>query len=137
MGAIDHAVQIQDPIETPGQLRERFEGFLELSRAVFWEQDENYRFTLVASGSRAGRSLDAGIRLGSVRWDDGAIPVGDDGGWERHPALLDARLPFIDFVFSRATVDGGFCYISTSGQPVFDGTGRFRGYRGLARDVTT
>jgi len=27
-------------------------------------------------------------------------------------------------------------YISTSGQPVFDEKGRFRGYRGIAKDVT-
>src|SRR5262249_50789834 len=38
--------------------------------------------------------------------------------------------------FKRPDSKVGTRYVSTSGQPVFDENGRFRGYRGVARDIT-
>src|SRR5262249_42185986 len=56
--------------------------------------------------------------------------------WRRHQADLDARRPFRDFRFQRVGLDGTVRHISISGRPVFDETGRFRGYSGNARDIT-
>ncbi len=116
---------------------ERFNSLLDLSSEWYWEQDENYRFTLI-TGARFGKTgIDPQQYLGTMRWDHGAVPVGDNGSWEKHKALLKARQPFADFVIRRGDSDGEFRYLSTSGQPVFDEKKRFRGYRGIARDVTT
>src|SRR5205814_10207419 len=43
--------------------------------------------------------------------------------------------PFGDFEMQR-TVPGGSVWVSISGEPVFDAQGRFRGYRGVGKDIT-
>jgi diguanylate cyclase (GGDEF)-like protein len=51
-------------------------------------------------------------------------------------AVLNSQLPFRDFEFARVMPDGGTRYFSVSGEPRFDSTGAFLGYRGVGRDVT-
>jgi signal transduction histidine kinase/ActR/RegA family two-component response regulator len=53
-----------------------------------------------------------------------------------HEAQLLAREPFTDFRFARFGPDGEKVHISISGKPIFDGQGRFLGYRGAGRDIT-
>jgi diguanylate cyclase (GGDEF)-like protein/PAS domain S-box-containing protein len=50
--------------------------------------------------------------------------------------VLDAHRPFRDFEFSRLGADGTERHISISGDPVFDGSGAFKGYRGVGTDIT-
>jgi diguanylate cyclase (GGDEF)-like protein/PAS domain S-box-containing protein len=119
-----------------GEREERFESFIELSSEGYWEQDERYRFTVITGGTLVRSGLDPKSYLGTTRWDHGAVPVGDGGSWDDHKALLRARQPFTDFLMRRCDAKGETRYISASGQPVFDEYGRFRGYRGIARDVT-
>ena len=51
-------------------------------------------------------------------------------------ANIAARRPFIDFVYSRTKSDGSQQYLMVSGEPMFDSSGRFTGYRGIGKDVT-
>src|SRR6266581_6391911 len=136
MGAKKKPNKPQDSSEEVRRWEERFESFIELSSEWYWEQDEDCRFTLVTASSAGHGGIDTKRFLGTYRWDRGAVPAGDDGNWEKHKALLKARQPFSDFLFKRPDSKGGLRYISTSGQPVFDDKGRFRGYRGTAKDVT-
>src|SRR6266699_1256410 len=136
MGARKNLKKPQDPNEELRRWEERFESLIELSSEWYWEQDKDCRFTLV-TGSAAGHGgLDTKKFLGTYRWDRGAVPVGDGGSWDKHKAALKARQPFTDFLFKRPDSKGGMRYISTSGQPIVDGKGRFRGYRGIAKDIT-
>jgi diguanylate cyclase (GGDEF)-like protein/PAS domain S-box-containing protein len=114
---------------------ERFTTLLELSSEWYWEQDENYRFTLIIGAALGSSGVDPQQYLGTQRWDHGAIPVGDDGSWDRHKAILEERQLFADFIFRRVDAQGEIHYISSSGQPVFEGQ-RFIGYRGIAKDIT-
>src|SRR5688572_11014418 len=75
----------------------------------------------------------ARLVLGKRRWESG---LQTEGGWDAHRALLAARKPFRDLIMWRDFEDGSRRYISTSGEPVFDARKRFRGYRGIARDIT-
>lgn len=113
----------------------RLHTILELSTEWYWEQDEQYRFTLFLGARQDDAGNDPRAYVGATRWDHDAVPVGDGGNWERHKADLEARKPFRDFVFRRGDQRGELRYICTSGQPVFEGS-RFIGYRGIARDVT-
>ena len=115
---------------------ERFKCHLELSSEWYWEQDENYRFTLITGGGFEKTGIDPRQAVGTTRWDQGAVPVGDNGSWEPHKAVLEARQPFAEFVYKRVDAQGETRYISTSGQPVFDRKKRFKGYRGIAKDIT-
>jgi diguanylate cyclase (GGDEF)-like protein/PAS domain S-box-containing protein len=114
---------------------ERLRKILELSAEWYWEQDESHRFTLIIGASFERTGFEPEHYLGTARWDHDAVPVGDDGSWDRHKATLEARQPFTDFIYRRVDPQGEMRYISASGQPVFDG-GRFLGYRGIAKDVT-
>ena len=105
-----------------------------LSSDWYWEQDAELRFTRVQvrSGDLVEQALADGI-LGKQRWETG---LDIEGGWDEHRALLQARLPFRDVLMWRELDDGTRRYVSASGEPVFDGKGRFTGYRGIGRDVT-
>jgi light-regulated signal transduction histidine kinase (bacteriophytochrome) len=56
--------------------------------------------------------------------------------WAGHKAMLDSKRPFHDLEYGRVDADGKVRYLSTSGHPVFDESGRFTGYRGVGRDIT-
>src|SRR6266852_7372008 len=136
MGTKKNLKKPQDPNEELRQWEERFENLIELSSEWYWEQDEDCRFTLVSGSTLGHGGIDPQKFLGTFRWDRGAVPVGDGGSWDKHKAVLNARQPFADFLFKRLDSKGELRYISTSGQPVFDEKGTFRGYRGIAKDIT-
>jgi diguanylate cyclase (GGDEF)-like protein/PAS domain S-box-containing protein len=115
---------------------QRLESLLALSSDWYWEQDENCRFTLSIGTSVEQGPEDTQQYIGTARWDNGGIPVGDGGSWDKHKAVLEARQPFADFVFKRLNPQGELQYISISGKPVFDGKKRFQGYCGTAKDIT-
>jgi hypothetical protein len=65
----------------------------------YWEQDASLRFTNVEVQPGAGIDPNyARLVLGKRRWETG---LQTEGGWDAHRALLDARLPFRDFVAWR------------------------------------
>ena len=109
----------------------RFRKLTDLSADWYWRQDENLRFTLAAD-EKIGYS--APISIGKTRWELPVTPI--SGSWEEHRAVLAARQPFRDFQYSRIDPDGGTRYISVSGMPVFDERGEFKGYDGVASDIT-
>ena len=117
-------------------LEKRFEGLIELSSEWYWEQDEDFRYTLLTGSIAAHGGLDPKRIIGTYRWDRGAVPLGDEGSWDKHKAVLKARQPFSNFLYKRPDSKLGVRFISTSGEPMFDEKGRFRGYRGVARDIT-
>jgi len=137
MGAKKKPTKPQDSSEELRRWEERFESLIELSSEWYWEQDEDCRFTLVTGSSAGHGGIDTKKFLGTFRWDRGAVPVDDGGSWEKHKAVLKARQPFTDFLFKRPDTKGGMRYISTSGHPIVDDKGRFRGYRGIAKDITS
>ncbi|WP_343216056.1 hypothetical protein [Collimonas antrihumi] len=71
----------------------------------------------------------------------GAAGILATGRWnETERAQLDDnianRRPFLDFVYSRTNADGTIQYLQVSGEPMFDSTSLFIGYRGIGMDVT-
>jgi len=128
--------KLRDPEEELRLLEKRFEGLIELSSEWYWEQGEDLRYTLLTGSAEGHGGLDPNKFIGTYRWDRDAVPLGDGGKWDRHKADLAARKPFTNFLFRRPDSEIGMRYVSTSGQPVFDEKGRFRGYRGVATDIT-
>jgi diguanylate cyclase (GGDEF)-like protein/PAS domain S-box-containing protein len=114
---------------------QRFRDFAQTASDWFWEMDEQLRFSWFSGRycHQTGESLTA--RLGKRRDEVALHDVGDDD-WAVHRADLAARRPFRDFVYAYQDRDGVRRFAETSGKPIFDLSGRFRGYRGSARDVT-
>ena len=114
---------------------ERLRSLVNLSSDWIWEQDENLRFVTVT-----GRAADEGrLRIediiGKTRWEIGTDGVSDEVR-RIHDEAVAARQPFHDLVITRRSVGPEPQVICVSGEPVFDASGQFRGYRGVARDVT-
>jgi signal transduction histidine kinase len=105
--------------------------YAEMSADWFWEQDADLRFLKDAKIPLTTLPTD----IGKTRWDfaDSAM---DEHRWDSHKADLAARRPFRDFRWERIRTDGKRCYMSTSGDPIFDDAGVFAGYQGTGRDIT-
>jgi len=116
------------------EIAERFRSLTELSSDWYWEMDADLRFTYVSEGIRKVRGVSPESLIGKRRWDSDR--VGGDEDMARHRATLEAHLPFKDFVLARSTGDGRVTYVSHAGKPIFDDQGKFKGYRGVARDIT-
>jgi diguanylate cyclase (GGDEF)-like protein/PAS domain S-box-containing protein len=113
----------------------RFRSLTELASDMYWEQDDQYRFTS-ASGSGPGWIV-KGRRdaIGKKRWDFDYVNM-TEADWAAHIALLDARKPFQDLELCRLDDSVGKVWVNVSGEPVFDAHGVFTGYRGIGKDIT-
>jgi PAS domain S-box-containing protein len=124
--------------ERTAELREseaRFRSLTELASDWYWEQDETGKFTRVS-----GPVLEMlGIRV------DGLAGESSDNkttGWneterEALQAKISARQPFLDFVFNRVNADGSRQKFQVSGEPMFNQSCRFIGYRGIGVELTS
>jgi PAS domain S-box-containing protein len=124
--------------ERTAELREseaRYRSLTELASDWYWEQDESGSFTKVS-----GPVLEMlGIQVDPLAGKPGGIQV---AGWneaEREvlQAKIDARQPFLDFAFSRVNADGSQQTFRVSGEPMFNRSSRFIGYRGIGVELTT
>jgi diguanylate cyclase (GGDEF)-like protein/PAS domain S-box-containing protein len=133
------ARDITDRVLAEQALREseaRFRDLTALSSDWYWEQDASLRFTVMTGGGGRGRTgLPMQTHLGKTRWDLPALNLSEED-WARHRAQLERREPFHDFEIQRQGADGRVRWASVSGEPVFDAEGRFRGYRGVGKDIT-
>ena len=113
----------------------RFRDFALTSSDWFWESDENHRFTFISDGIREfGQDPDR--RIGRTRIDLAGDTADEAEKWREHLALLDRHEPFRNFVYTQNIVGEPANIVSVSGNPIFDATGRFIGYRGTTRDVS-
>lgn len=109
---------------------------LELSSDFYWETDAEHRLQRVQCGPHTRLCVPTAQALGKRRWEL-AYVAPDEAAWQAHRATLDAQLSFRDFEFALPCSQGDApCHYSISGEPVFDGEGRFTGYRGVGRDIT-
>ena len=116
----------------------RFRSVTEMSSDFYWESDAEHRLTQRASADRTLSTVSVfqqGAQIGQRRWE---IPYlsPDEAGWQAHRAVLDAHQPFRNFELSRLGADGTERHISISGDPMFDESGAFKGYRGVGTDIT-
>jgi PAS domain S-box-containing protein len=127
----------QTVLERTAELREseaRFKSFTELSSDWYWEQDATGKFTTVSGPVFEMLGIEQDASLGVP----GARP---GSGWNeaeraRLNAIIATRQPFLEFVYSRSGLDGTMQYLQVSGEPKFDSSSRFVGYRGIGMDVT-
>ena len=123
--------------ERTAELREseaRYRSLTELASDWYWEQDEHLRFTRVSGPVLEMLGIQGDASAGETTKVQGA-------GWnEAERAILKAKMaarqPFLDFVYSRVNPNGSHQYFQVSGEPMFDLSGRFTGYRGIGMDVT-
>jgi len=114
----------------------RFRSLSALSADIYWEQDEQFRFTWFSNSSvtelAPGR---AALLLGKTRWESDYINL-SEADWAAHRALLEAHRSFRDLELCRYDAAGRKTWVNVSGEAVFDPSGAFTGYRGIGHVIT-
>jgi len=135
-----HNQQLEAAVqERTAELREsdaRYRSLTELATDWYWEQDEYGNFTKVS-----GPVLEMlGIRVDGLADDPPHAGSRPADGWndaERCAlqAAVEAREPFLNFVFSRINADGSRQSFQVSGEPMFGAGCKFLGYRGIGVEI--
>lgn len=127
----------QTVLERTAELLEseaRYRSLTELSSDWYWEQDENMNFSRIS-----GPVLEMlGIHIDTLL--DGSTENKITGWNEAERAILqekiNTRQPFIDLIFSRTRADGSKQTFRVSGEPKFNQSCGFIGYRGVGVEIT-
>jgi diguanylate cyclase (GGDEF)-like protein/PAS domain S-box-containing protein len=116
---------------------ERFRCLSDMSADFYWESDVAHRLTQRTESKREVDELVflQASSLGARRWELPSVAP-DEAGWQAHRAMLDAHLPFRHFDIARLRPNGSVHHVAVSGDPLFDGAGAFKGYRGIGSDIT-
>lgn len=112
----DHNMRLEQAVrERTAELKDseaRFKRLMELTSDGYWEQDVTGQFTRFAGPAPEMLSI------------------------PELQAEIAARRPFLDKVYSLAGSDGIQRKFQVSGEPIFDDSGVYIGYRGIGVDVT-
>ncbi len=130
------ATQKAESASSEAGRRRILEDFAESSQGWFWETDTDHRFTYLSRSVRDRIGLSPKWHHGKKRAEVAVPGLPSPEAWQRHQDDLQAHRPFTDFRFKRRTANGDV-WLSSSGAPLFDGQGKFLGYRGIERDVTS
>jgi PAS domain S-box-containing protein len=122
--------------ERTAELREseaRYRSLTELASDWYWEQDETGNFSKVSGPVLEMLGIRVDAFVGGASHDLTA-------GWnEAEREVLRAKIadrqPFLDFVFSRVNPDGSRQRFQVSGEPMFNQSCRFIGYRGIGVEL--
>ena len=118
----------QTVLERTAELRlseARYRSLTELASDWYWEQDEKGGFTKVYGPVQ--EMLGVGDTPVSAGWN-----AAERGALQE---AIAARRPFLDLVVSRAATDGAHQAFRISGEPMFNPSGRFTGYRGIGVEI--
>ncbi len=112
---------------------ERYRRLTELASDWYWEQNETGNFTRVSGPVQEMLGLRVTEFFGQVN-------PGEVTGWNEAErtalqAKIAAREPFLDFAFSRTNAEGRKQHFRVSGEPMFDQSCRYVGYRGIGAEV--
>jgi len=114
---------------------QRFRQLVAMSSDWYWEQDRDYRFTMITGGfaEKAGVTVDR--VLGKTRWEYMEKLAETEAG-RAHIAQVKGREAFTNFEYEVTDDNGDTRWFLVSGQPVSDEHGSFAGYRGTGSDIT-
>jgi CheY-like chemotaxis protein len=108
---------------------ERYRRLTQLASDWYWVQDAQGQLI-----DMSGPAMEMpGMPLDVM---SGMTPPGSAAGWDELQrqtlqTIIDARQPFLDFMLSRDDGFGGRQSFRISGEPIFDVSCRFIGYRGV------
>jgi PAS domain S-box-containing protein len=134
-GVLQDITELRQAQDELRESEERFRTLIRFSFDVYWESDAQHRFVRQEFAEGLADAPPGGYEIGKTRWEVPYLEP-DAEAWRKHRETLNAHLPFRDFELARPAADGGRRYVSVSGLPIFDKSGRFIGYRGVGRHIT-
>ena len=114
---------------------ERFRNLVESTSDWVWEIDENGVYMYASPRIRDLLGYEPEEMIGRTPFD--FIPA-DEAARIRafFAGIASEHKPFNSLESTNRHKDGRMIVLETSGVPIFDGEGNFRGYRGIDRDIT-
>jgi len=120
------------------QLQERqaqYRDLVETTPDCIWQMDENALYTYVSPKVLDTLGYEPADLLGKTHLDL-TVPEEADRVRSEYSAIMARQEAFSRLESSCRHADGRRVVVEISGVPVLDAAGAFRGYRGVARDVT-
>ena len=115
---------------------QRHRDFAESAGDWAWEIDADLRYVFISERAEEITGMDhdrfLGAKMSLYGYDDNV----DGGAFAVLRNAVKARKPFVGFVSYVEIPGGSSFWMERSAKPVFDNNGNFRGYRGVASDVT-
>ena len=114
---------------------ERFKALTENTSDWIWEIDENAIYTYASPRVKELLGYEPEEVIGKTPFDlmspEEAERVSEEFG-----RIAKDRIPFSGLENTNLHKDGHYVVLETSGVPILDACGHFRGYRGIDRDIT-
>ena len=140
-----YALELEKTVaERTAELREseaRYRSLTELASDWYWEQDDAGNYTKVSGPALEMLGIQVGgLGANTINPESNTSAV-DAMGWDEAERevlrqRVQARAPFLDFIFNRTNADGSRQKFRVSGEPMFDGSCRYVGYRGIGVEIT-
>ncbi|MEO1375907.1 MAG: PAS domain S-box protein [Cyanobacteria bacterium J06635_10] len=115
---------------------ERFRSLVEISSDCVWEINERGFFTYTSPKVFDILGYHPGEILGKMLFDLMSPQQAQQFG-ETITSFMLEKQPFKNLENVKFHKDGHSVVVETSGVPIFDARGQFRGYRGIDRDITS
>lgn len=113
----------------------RFRDLAENTSDLVWETDESLRFTYMNRTVVNHLGFPPEDRIGKTLTD--VLPADEARKLETFMrSLVESPRSFHNLEYRALHADGTYRVRQASGIPIFDDEGRFRGYRGVTRDIT-
>ncbi|MGD9116805.1 MAG: PAS domain S-box protein [Dehalococcoidia bacterium] len=115
---------------------EKYKNLVEATSDIIWETDTQGFFTFISPKIKDVLGYEVDEVVGKMRTLD-FIAKGESKKWlKRFKEVSAKKEPFFGFEIPHLRKDGSRLICETSGIPLFDGAGNFKGYVGINRDIT-
>ena len=114
---------------------ERFKALTENTSDWIWEVDENATYTYASPRVKELLGYEPEEVIGKTPFDL-MPPAEAERVSEEFDRIAKNRIPFSRLENTNLHKDGHYVVLETSGVPILDACGHFRGYRGIDRDIT-
>ncbi|WP_442994303.1 PAS domain S-box protein [Scytonema sp. PRP1] len=135
LGTCEDITERRQAQEALKRSKERFRNLVETSSDWVWEVDENTVYTYASPKIYDLLGYQPQFVLGKTPFDL-MPPQEAERVANIFAPIAAAQQPFKCLENTNTHKDGHLVICETSGVPIFDGEGKFRGYRGVGRDIT-
>jgi PAS domain S-box-containing protein len=120
---------------------ERFRDFVEIGSDWLWEMDADFRYSYFSASYAPHSGISTEDAVGRTRAELyldilPRLSADEIKQWEKFNQLVKAHQTFRGCETKWVGSNGEIQYFTTSGKPIFDTDGKFKGYRGVGTNIT-